>query len=142
MLSKPEDRVFVNSLKAGDEVFVETMGGCLYKVEPLDLKTVLRVTKQYVIVPAFNGCETKFRKDNLEEAGRKLGRRCIGDPHNELAEYNPANIKRYERQQKIAKCMRVIKWLGEKKFKDISDELLDEYYSILVQFEKKGDEKP
>jgi hypothetical protein len=135
MMTKAEDRKFVDLLKPGDKVFVYTVGGCGYTRDNLSLKEVKRVTKPHIIVEVC-GNEQKFCKDNLEEAERKFGRMYMGSPHDELVEYNPFYIAKYERQQKETKCRKIISFLGEKKLSELSDETLNEYYEILKQFER------
>lgn len=140
MMTNSEDRKFVDTLKPGDKIFILTIGG-FYRNGDLSLKEVKRVTKPHVIIDV-RGNEQKFRKDNLEEAGRKFGRMYMGDSHDEIVEYKEPYISKYNRQLKETKCAKIIKWLGEKKLKEMPDETLDAWHSILTQFEKKeGDGK-
>ena len=136
MWTNAEDRKFVEALKPGDKLFVYTCGGSGYVRESLSLKEVKRITERYVVVE-IRGNEVKFRKDNLEEAGRKFGRMYCGDPHNEIVEYKEPYISKYARQKKEVKCARVIKFLETQKLHELSDAVLDEYYTILSQFEKE-----
>jgi hypothetical protein len=136
MWTKPEDRVFVEALKPSDKLFVCTCGGCGYTREVLSLKEVKRVTGRYVVVE-IRGNEVKFRKDNLEEAGRKFGRMYYGSSHDEIVEYKEPYISQYAHQKKEGKCARIIKFLEGQKLHELSDAVLDEYYTILSQFEKE-----
>lgn len=135
MLTDKENCAFVEQLKPGDKVFVYTVGGCGFVKEHLSLKEVERITKSHIVV-IVRGNEQKFRKDNLEEVGRKFGRMYMGDAHDEIVEYNPYYIAKYERQQKKTKCSNIIKFLAEKKLSDLSDDTLNKYHDILIQFEK------
>lgn len=139
MMTNTEDRKFVESLREGDKVFVYTFGGCGIG-DTLAPREVKRVTKTTIVVETYNGNEKKFRKDNLEEQGRKFGRMYMGSSHDEIVEYKEPYISQYTRQLKEGKCSRIIRWLGEKKLKDLSDETLDAWYGILIRFEKKGEE--
>lgn len=136
MWTNAEDRKFVEALKPGDKLFVYTCGGSGYVRESLSLKEVKRITERYVVVE-IRGNEVKFRKDNLEEAGRNFGCMYFGDPHDEIVEYKEPYIGKYARQKKEVKCTRIIKFLETKKLQELSDAVLDEYYSILSQFEKE-----
>lgn len=136
MMTNSEDRKFVDSLKKGDKVFVYTLGGCMNN-NMLSLRDVKRITKTTIVVETYNDNEKKFRKDNLEEQGRKFGRMYYGSSHEVIVEYKEPYISKYKRQLKEIKCAKIIKWLGEKKLKDLPDETLDAYHAILLQFEKK-----
>jgi len=136
MWTKPEDRVFVDALKPGDKIFVHTCGGSGFVRERFSLKEVKRITGKYVAVE-IRGNEVRFRKDELEEAGRKYGRRYFGDSHEEIVEYKEPYISQYARQKKEMKCARIIKFLEGQKLHELSDAVLDEYYAILSQFEKE-----
>ena len=135
MWTKPEDLVFVEALKPGDKLFIYTFGGCRTRTV-LSLKEVKRITGRYVIVEV-NGNEQKFRKDNLEEAGRKYDRSSWGSSHDEIVEYKEPYISQYARQRKEGKCTRIIKFLEGQKLYELPDAALDEYYTILSQFEKE-----
>lgn len=134
MMTDAKDRKFVETLKPGDKIFVFTCGGCGYTRNIMALKEVKRVTKPYIIVE-IRGKETKFRKDNLEEAGRKFGRMYMGSPHDEIVEYNSVYIAMYERQMKENKCHKIIEFLCAKKLSELSNETLDKYHEILKAFE-------
>ena len=136
MRTNAEDRKFVEALKPGNKLFVYTCGGSGYVRESLSLKEVKRITERYVVVE-IRGNEVKFRKDNLEEAGRKFGRMYCGDPHDEIVEYKEPHISKYARQKKEVKCARIIKFLETQKLHELSDAVLDEYYTILSQCEKE-----
>jgi hypothetical protein len=136
MWTNAEDRKFVETLKPGDKLFVYTCGGCGYSRETLSLKEVKRITGRYVIVEV-NGNDQKFRKDNLEEANRSHGRSSWGSPYDEIVEYKEPYISKYARQKKEAKCARIIKFLEGQKLHELSDAVLGEYYTILLQFEKE-----
>lgn len=142
MMTNSEDGKFVDLLKEGDKVFIYTVGGHMNS-GALSLREVKRTTKTTIVVETFNGNEKKFRKDNLEEQGRKFGRMYYGSSHDEIVEYKEPYISKYKRQLKETKCAKIIKWLGDKKLKDLPDETLDAYHAILLQFEKKegGEEK-
>lgn len=135
MVTNSEDRKFVETLKTGDKIFILTVGG-FYRDGDLLLKEVKRVTKPHIIID-IKGNEQKFRKDNLEEADRNYGRMYMGDSHDEIVEYKEPHISKYKRQLKETRCAKIIKWLGEKKLKDLPGETLDAYYTTLSQFEKK-----
>ena len=135
MITTSEDRKFVDTLKLGDKVFVCNVGN-YSRENNLSLKEVKRVTKSHIIIE-IRGNEQKFRKDNLEKAGRKFGRMHIGDSHEEIVEYNSFYIAKYERQQKENKCKRIIRFLHEQKLSEWPDEALNKCYEILVQFELK-----
>jgi hypothetical protein len=134
MMTNEEDRAFVEQLKHGDKVFVWTHRGCGGN-DSLSLKEVKRITKPHIIVE-IRGNEQKFRKDNLEEAGHKFGRAHMGSPHYEIVEYKLFYIAKYERQQKEIKCKKIIRILNEKNFSELPDEVLNEYYEVLLHFDK------
>ena len=134
MMTSEEDRAFVEQLKPGDKVFVWTHRGCGGN-DSLSLKEVKRITKPHIIVE-IRGNEQKFRKDNLERAGHKPGRAYMGGPHDEIVEYKPFYIAKYERQQKENKCRKIIKFLDEKKLSELAEDTLNEYHNILTQFER------
>ena len=136
MWTNAEDRKFVEALKPGDKLFVCTCGRCGYTRDVLSLKEVKRITERYVIVE-IRGNEVKFRKDSLEEAGRKYDRSHWGSSHDEIVEYKEPYISKYARQKKEVKCARIIKFLETQKLHELSDAVLDEYYTILSQFEKE-----
>ena len=136
MWTKAEDKMFVETLKPGDKLFVCTCGGCGYTRDVLSLKEVKRITGRYVVVE-IRGNEVKFRKDNLEKAGRKFGRMYYGSSHDEIVEYKEPHIYKYARQKKDVKCAKIIKFLEGQKLHELSDPVLDEYYTILLQFEKE-----
>jgi hypothetical protein len=120
MMTNSDDRKFIETLQPGDKVFIYTTGGCTHIGDGLLLKTVKRITKSHIIIDV-KGTESKFRKDTLEEAGRKFGRMYMGDPHDEIVEYNAFYIAKYERQHKESTCKRIIKFLNEKKLQELSD---------------------
>lgn len=135
MMQNPEDRKFAEALKPGDKVLILTVGG--YHVNGnLALKSIKRVTALYVVVD-YGEHEKKFRKDNLEETGRKFDRASMGGPHDELIEYKEPWISKHKRQVKERKCKKIIDWIGSKNLKDLDDKTLDEYYTILIQFERE-----
>ena len=136
MWTNAEDRKFVEALKPGDKLFIYTCGGCGYARDVLSLKEVKRIAGRYVVVE-IRGSEVKFRKDNLEEAGRKFGRMYYGSSHDEIVESKEPHISKYARQKKEVKCARIIQFLEEQKLHELSDVVLDEYYTILSQFEKE-----
>ena len=136
MRTNAEDRKFVEALKPGDKLFVCTCGGCGYTRDVLSLKEVKRITGRYVVVE-IRGNEKKFRKDNLEEAGRTFDRSSWGSSHDEIVEYKEPHISKYARQKKEVKCARIIAFLEGQKLHELSDAALDEYYTILSQFEKE-----
>ena len=134
MMTDEEDRTFVDQLKPGDKVFVWTLQGC-GGYDSFSLKEVKRITKLHIIVETL-GKEQKFRKDNLEAAARKFGGAYMGSPHDEIVEYKPFYIAKYERQQKENKCRKIIKFLDEKKLSELAEDTLNEYHNILTQFER------
>ena len=54
----------------------------------------------------------------------------------EIVEYKPFYIAKYERQQKENKCRKIIKFLDEKKLSELAEDTLNEYHNILTQFER------
>lgn len=129
------DRTFVERLQVGDPVFILT-SGCISR-SPLYPSKVKKIGKLHVVVENSRHVECKFRKDNLEEAGRKFGRMYMGNSHDKIAEFSQENIAAWERQQKENKCTNIIRWLSTLKLQDAKTETLNEYHQILTQFEKE-----
>jgi len=126
---------WVNNLKPGDPVFIETGSFSTYI---LTLTSVERISKIHIITKSVPHCEYKFNRVTLEEVNRKHGRMYMGDPVDRLVEYSIENIARYELQKKRDLCNKIIKWLSEKDMNKQSPELIEVYYKILIQF--KGDD--
>jgi hypothetical protein len=133
-----ESKEWVNSLKAGDNIFVETNGS--YHGNKLTPTKVKAVGKKFITIEELPHTKTTFNKVTLEGTGRKFGRMYMGDPHDEIVEYSSENVSRYEIQKKQNFCKRVIDWLSSKKLTDASPEVIEEYYKILLQFKREDKE--
>lgn len=127
---------WVDNLKPGDNIFVETIGN-YGRANTLLITTVKSVGKQHIVVNIQNRDPKKFRRDNLDEAGRKFGRMYMGDPHDTISEYSVDNIEKYELQKKLATCHKIIRFLSDQKLELLSPSVAEQYYNILIQFEKQ-----
>ena len=128
----------LDMIKPGTKVFV-----CMtqFSNEALYPATVKKIGKTHVIL------ETPNNKNNYPVryglmslcSPRKHGRMYIGSPYYDLIEYSEENIKKYEMQKKRLICKKIINWLYNRNLRETTDETINAYYDILIQF--KSDEK-
>jgi hypothetical protein len=127
-----ESKEWVNSLKAGDNIFVEEVR-CFGMSDILTLAKVKSVGKKFITIDDIPHKKNNYNKQTLEETGRKFGRMHMGDSHCRLVEYSNQNLSTYNIQIKRDYCNKVIQKLYSTKLDKVDAGTIERYYLALVQ---------